>query len=48
LLVLQIAGKHADFELPKDDSAAADFVIASLEAAEILLRNEQLTGGEGI
>ena len=48
LLILQVSGKHADWELPKDDAAAADFVVATLEASEVLLRNEQLTGGEGI
>jgi hypothetical protein len=48
LLVLLVSGKSADWDLPKDDSEAADFVIASLEEAEILLRKESLTGGEGI
>jgi sulfate adenylyltransferase subunit 1 len=48
LLVLLISNKPPDWDLPKDDSDAADFVIASLEEAEILLRNESLTGGEGI
>jgi sulfate adenylyltransferase large subunit len=48
LLVLLISGKATDWDLPKDDSEAAGLVVASLEATEILLRNESLTGGEGI
>jgi sulfate adenylyltransferase subunit 1 len=48
LLVLLVSSKAPDWNLPKDDSEAADFVIGSLEGAEILLRNESLTGGEGI
>ena len=48
LLVLLVSGKSAVWDLPVDDSEAADFVIASLEETEILLRNESLTGGEGI
>jgi sulfate adenylyltransferase subunit 1 len=48
LLVLLISGKAADWDLPKDDSEAAGLVVASLEATEIVLRNESLTGGEGI
>jgi sulfate adenylyltransferase subunit 1 len=48
LLVLLVSGKPANWSLPADDSEAADFVIASLEETEILLRNESLTGGEGI
>jgi sulfate adenylyltransferase large subunit len=48
LLVLLVSSKAPDWDLPKDDSEAADFVIASLEATEILLKNESLTGGEGI
>ncbi|HTW67802.1 MAG TPA: sulfate adenylyltransferase subunit CysN [Bryobacteraceae bacterium] len=48
LLVLLVSGQLADWDLPSNDSEAAEFVIASLEAAEILLRNESLTGGEGI
>jgi sulfate adenylyltransferase subunit 1 len=48
LLVLLVSSRHAEWDLPRDDSDAADFVIASLEDAEILLRNESLTGGEGI
>ncbi len=48
LLVLLVSSKSAHWDLPRDDSDAADFVIASLEEAEILLRNESLTGGEGI
>ena len=48
LLVLLVSGKSAVWDLPADDSEAADFVIASLEETEILLRNESLTGGEGI
>jgi sulfate adenylyltransferase subunit 1 len=48
LLVLLVSGQTADWDLPRDDSQAADFVIATLEEAEILLRHESLTGGEGI
>jgi hypothetical protein len=48
LLVLLVSSKAADWDLPRDDSEAADRVIASLEEVEILLRNESLTGGEGI
>jgi sulfate adenylyltransferase large subunit len=48
LLVLLVSGKQADWDLPRDDQAAADLVIASLEQTEILLNNESLTGGEGI
>jgi sulfate adenylyltransferase subunit 1 len=48
LLVLLISGKAPEWDLPQDDSEAAEFVIASLEETEVLLRNESLTGGEGI
>ena len=48
LLVLLISSQASEWDLPKDDSEAAEFVIASLEETEILLRNESLTGGEGI
>jgi sulfate adenylyltransferase subunit 1 len=48
LLVLLVSSKSPNWDLPRDDSDAADLVIASLEEAEILLRNESLTGGEGI
>jgi hypothetical protein len=48
VLTLLVSNKPPDWDLPRDDSAAADFVIAALEDAEILLRNESLTGGEGI
>ncbi len=48
LLVLLVSKKAAEWDLPEEDSEAADFVIASLEETEILLRNESLTGGEGI
>ncbi len=48
LLVLLVSSKSADWDLPRDDSEAADRVITSLEETEILLRNESLTGGEGI
>jgi sulfate adenylyltransferase subunit 1 len=48
LLVLLVSSKASHWDLPRDDSEAADFVIASLEESEILLRNESLTGGEGI
>jgi sulfate adenylyltransferase large subunit len=48
LLVLVVSTKAPDWDLPRDDWEAADFVIAALEETEILLRNESLTGGEGI
>jgi sulfate adenylyltransferase subunit 1 len=48
LLVLLVSNKTPEWDLPRDDSEAADFVIASLEANEFLLQNESLTGGEGI
>jgi len=48
LLVLLVSSKSPDWDLPRDDSGAADFVIAALEETQILLRNESLTGGEGI
>jgi hypothetical protein len=48
LLVLLVSSKSPNWDLPRDDSDAADLVIASLEESEILLRNESLTGGEGI
>lgn len=48
LLVLLVSPKKPDWHLPANDSEAADFVIAQLEQAEILLGNESLTGGEGI
>src|ERR1700733_6986245 len=48
LLVLLVSSKSSDWDLPREDSQAADFVIASLEEMEILLRKESLTGGEGI
>ncbi len=48
LLVLLVSGKSPDWNLPKDDSEAAELVIASLEETQILLRNESLIGGEGI
>jgi sulfate adenylyltransferase large subunit len=48
LLVLVVSTKSPDWDLPADDSEAADFVIAALEESEILLRKESLTGGEGI
>jgi hypothetical protein len=48
LLVLLVSSKRADWDLPRDDAEASDFVVASLEETEILLRNESLTGGEGI
>jgi sulfate adenylyltransferase subunit 1 len=48
LLVLLVSGKKPAWDLPVNDSEAADLVIASLEETEILLRNESLTGGEGI
>jgi len=43
-----VSNKSADLDLPGDDSEAANRVIASLEEAEVLQRNESLTGGEGI
>jgi sulfate adenylyltransferase subunit 1 len=48
LLVLLVSNKPPNWDLSRDDSEAADFVIASLEASEILLGTESLTGGEGI
>ncbi|MBV9768768.1 MAG: sulfate adenylyltransferase subunit CysN [Bryobacterales bacterium] len=48
LLVLLVSSKSPDWNLPAGDSQAADFVVATLEQTEILLRNESLTGGEGI
>jgi len=48
LLVLLLSGKKPQWDLPPDDSEAADFAIASLEASEILLGTESLIGGEGI
>jgi sulfate adenylyltransferase subunit 1 len=48
LLVLLVSSKRPDWDLPRDDAEASDFVVASLEETEILLRNESLTGGEGI
>ncbi len=48
LLVLIVSTKAPDWDLPRDDAEAADFVIKTLEDSEILLRNESLTGGEGI
>jgi len=48
LLVLLVSSQSPDWELPRDDWEATDFVIAALEGSEILLRNESLTGGEGI
>jgi sulfate adenylyltransferase subunit 1 len=48
LLVLLVSNKKPNWDLPRDDSEAADFVIASLEASEVLLGTESLTGGEGI
>jgi hypothetical protein len=48
LLVLLVSSKKPNWDLPRDDSEAADFVVASLEASEILLGTESLTGGEGI
>ena len=47
LLVLLVSGKP-EWDLPSDDSEAADFVMAALEERETLLRHESLTGGEGI
>jgi sulfate adenylyltransferase subunit 1 len=48
LLVFLVSGEPADWDLPPGDTQAADFVIAELEKAEILLQHELLTGGEGI
>ena len=48
LLILLVSGRKPAWDLPVNDSEAADLVIASLEETEILLRNESLTGGEGI
>jgi sulfate adenylyltransferase large subunit len=48
LLVLLVSDQESDFELPADDSQAADEVIRRLEESGILLPDESLTGGEGI
>jgi len=48
LLVLLVSGKAPDWDLPQDDAAAADQIIATLEDAGVLLPAERLTGGEGI
>jgi hypothetical protein len=48
LLVLLISNRPPDWDLAPNDSEAADRIVASLEESEILLRNESLTGGEGI
>jgi hypothetical protein len=48
LLVLLVSGKAPDWDLPEDDAAAADQIIATLEDAGVLLPAERLTGGEGI
>jgi sulfate adenylyltransferase subunit 1 len=48
LLVLLVSGNAPEWDLPADDAEAADFVIATLEGTEVLLRHELLTGGEGI
>lgn len=48
LLVLQVSGKAPDWDLPEDDAAAADQIVATLEDAGVLLPAERLTGGEGI
>jgi sulfate adenylyltransferase subunit 1 len=40
LLVLLVSGRASTLNLPKEDSEAADLVIASLEGSEILLRHE--------
>jgi len=48
LLVLLVSGKAPDWDLPEDDAAAADQIVATLEDAGVLLPAERLTGGEGI
>jgi sulfate adenylyltransferase subunit 1 len=48
MLVLLVSDKSPDWSLPADDAEAAIFVVTTLEATEILLRKESLTGGEGI
>jgi selenocysteine-specific translation elongation factor len=48
LLVLLVSGKAPDWDLPVDDAAAANQIIATLEDAGVLLPAERLTGGEGI
>jgi sulfate adenylyltransferase subunit 1 len=48
LLILLVSSEAPDWDLPGDDFEAAELVVQSLEETEILLRNESLTGGEGI
>ncbi|HEX5229531.1 MAG TPA: sulfate adenylyltransferase subunit CysN [Bryobacteraceae bacterium] len=48
LLVLSLSHDYVNTELPLDDEQAADFVIACLEADEVLLPDESLSRGEGI
>jgi sulfate adenylyltransferase subunit 1 len=48
LLVLLLSGGAPDWDLPNEDEAAADFVIARLEESGVLLPEETLMGGEGI
>jgi hypothetical protein len=48
LLILLASSEPADWDLPADDAAAAEFVIATLQENQILLHHESLTGGEGI
>jgi sulfate adenylyltransferase large subunit len=48
LLVLLVSNKKAKWDLPENDSEAVGFVMSALEESESLLRNESLTGGEGI
>ena len=48
LLVLQLSDQTSDWDLPADDSRAADYVITRLEEAGVLLPDESLMQGEGI
>ena len=48
LLVLLLSDGETAWELPEDNLAAASLVISTLEETGVLLREELLTGGEGI
>ena len=48
LLVLFISRAESTWDLPADDPAAVNFVIAKLEESGALLAGGSLTGGEGI
>jgi len=48
LLVLLVSGQPSDWDLPADDTQAADHIIKRLEESGMLLPDESLTEGEGI